>query len=167
MKRNQGFSLIELIVVVAVMAILMTVGAVSFSVITSQRVKSSANETRSILQSAQTVAMSKDNCFVQFKQDSEGDIEIASYSSESVQLDDLLVSDNIEVTLTIGTDEVKIGTTTSEYRLRYVRESGAFNTVLKDGADTGKYCTKISFSNGRRTVELELATLTGKISQAN
>ncbi len=165
MKKNSGFSLVELIVVVAVMAILTTLLSVTINVVFSQRVSSAASDTKSLLQAAQTVAMSKDNCYVSIKTNADGDIEVASFSSTTKQLDAVIIEKGISVTLTCDTTEYTVSGS-DEFQIRYVRESGGFDTTLKNGTDIG-YCVKITLTRGDKTEVLQLSKLTGKITFSN
>lgn len=166
MKKDRGFSLIELLVVVAVMSVLVALLSVTINVVFSQRVSSAASDTKSLFQAAQTVAMSKDNCYVSLSVNGDGDIEITSYSSTTKQLDSVIVEDNIAVTLEIGGTAYTVSGS-DDYQIRYIRESGAFDTVYINGVDTGKYCTKITMSKGSKTEVLQLSKLTGKITFGN
>ena len=59
MKNKKGFSLIEMIVVIAIMAIVLGLGALGISTLTGQRVKTASKDIYNMYGSSQLVAMSK------------------------------------------------------------------------------------------------------------
>lgn len=61
MKNRKGFSLVELIVVIAIMAIVLGVGALSISTLTKQKEKTASKDIYNMYGSSQLVAMSKDD----------------------------------------------------------------------------------------------------------
>lgn len=61
MKKNDGFSLIELIIVVAIMAVLMTMVALSIGYINSTNTKAMTNELISALDDAKLISMMKES----------------------------------------------------------------------------------------------------------
>ncbi len=166
MKKNRGFSLVELIVAIAIMSILISLVGVSLSILYAHRVSTAASDSKSLIQAAQTIAMSKDNCCVQFTVNGDGDVEITSFSSATKELDSVVVPDDISVTLKLdGADTVVNSGGT--YQLKFVRESGAFSTVVVNGVDSGQYCSKVTFTKGEKRIVLELSRLTGKVSYGN
>ena len=162
MKHNEGLSLIELVVVVAIMAVLVSVVGISVTVVSRQNVSNAASDVRGLLQTAQTVAMSKKNCYVKITQKSNGDwyFETHTYTgtgddgtkqNEKV-LDHLTVSGKVKVEVKSGGSYVSAASTTIEY----IRNTGAFKA--------GAFPSEIRFSRGTKVVTLHLTELTGKVS---
>ncbi len=66
-KNNKGLSLIELIVVIAIMGLLLSVLGVSIAWISRQKVINAAKDTKEVIQLARTYARSKGSCKVTIK----------------------------------------------------------------------------------------------------
>ncbi|MBO6065121.1 MAG: prepilin-type N-terminal cleavage/methylation domain-containing protein, partial [Lachnospiraceae bacterium] len=64
MKKNKGFTMVEVMVTIAVMAVLAAIVGITMGILLGQRVKSMAADTKSVLQSTQVVAYSLDDAFV-------------------------------------------------------------------------------------------------------
>lgn len=174
MKRDQGLSLIELIVVIAIMAVLVSVVGISITVVSRQRVSNAASDVRGQFQTAQTISMSKDNCHVQIKKNSNNEVVFTVYSSANSILDKATVNKNITVKVhysqNANADNPNLsGWTTigaSGVNIFYVRESGAFEDKVRsdDGTVGTDYIDRIAFISGSKTVVLKLTLLTGKVS---
>ncbi|MCM1282450.1 MAG: type II secretion system GspH family protein [Muribaculaceae bacterium] len=177
MKKNAGFSLIELVVVIAIMALL-TTGVVN--IVLSQSdwyCRKAADEISTALSETRAQALAKANAWMELKYDStNGYVISTSYSK------DVVLGDHFDVTFeskpsgsTTGTDyDVK----TTPLIISYNRGSGAFTYRISsvtvgtydDGsrsavynyASGNEYCTKITVSNGKSTYELTLYPETGK-----
>ena len=63
MKKKEGFSLIEMIVVIAIMAIVLGFGALGISTLTGQKVKTASKDIYNMFGSSQLIAMSKGDTF--------------------------------------------------------------------------------------------------------
>lgn len=159
MKKNQGLSLIELVVVIAIMSILVGLIGVSVSVLSRQKVSSAASDVKGLLQTAQTIAMSKKNCYVKISQESQG-VVFATYSytkadkSDQKLIDKVTISDNITVKVKAA-GASSFSSISSAVEIKYKRESGSFTTDTIDA---------IQFSKGTKSVELKLTKLTGKVA---
>lgn len=165
MKKDRGFTLVEVMVVLAIMAVLTGMIGLSISMIAGQRLKSAVSDTKSLMQSAQTVAMSKKDCVVEFAQNSDGECVITSkVNGGDKQLKEIVVNKKISISIITSdgtTYNVSSGTAVT---IVYNRETGGFANCQVNGIDQG-IPAEISFSKGDRTIVLELATYTGKISQ--
>ena len=171
MKHDEGLSLIELIVIIAIMGVLVSVVGISITVVSRQKVSSAASDVRGQFQTAQTIAMSKDNCYMQIQTNSNDETIFTVYSSNNTVLDRVTVSNKINVRLHFGGSSVTMDSY-SIVRIFYNRESGAFDKAFAcGGADpvTQKGSeiaipSSIEFSNGSKSVSLRLTELTGKVS---
>ncbi len=165
MKKDRGFTLVEVMVVLAIMAVLTGMIGLSISVIAGQRLKSAVSDTKSLMQSAQTVAMSKKDCVVEFALNSDGECVITSkVNGGDKQLKEIVVHKKISVSVKTVSGinyEVDGGNTVTIF---YNRETGGFAKCQVNGIEQD-IPVEISFSKGDRTIVLELATYTGKISQ--
>ena len=168
MKKNEGLSLIELIVVIAIMGVLASVVGISMAVVSRQNVSNAASDVRGLLQTAQTIAMSKKNCYVEVSKKSNGDwlFETHTYTNnkndpdDNKVLDRLTISEKVSIKIPSGSNYVDIVSSGSTYTIEYIRNTGAFQS--------GHFPSEIQFSrgsgSGRKTVTLRLTELTGKVS---
>lgn len=174
MKRNEGLSLIELIVVIAIMGVLVSVVGISVTVVSRQKVSNAASDVRGEFQTAQTIAMSKDNCYMQIHENSDGDTVFTIHASDETVLDRVTVSNKISVSVGYGGSMVNAGSV-DVIRIYYNRESGAFSEAYINGGasatdkgnlvpTTDRVIESIRFSNGSKSVTLHLTKLTGKVS---
>ncbi len=69
MKKNHGFTLVEVMVTVAVMGVLASIAGITIGVLLRQRVKSMAADTKSIFQSTQMVAYTRADAYIKLTQD--------------------------------------------------------------------------------------------------
>ena len=184
MKRedNRGFTLIELIVVIAIMSVLMAASALSLTLISRQRVSNAATSTKQMLQLAQTYARSKNVCFVRavgtddgganfdvFTRDTASPVGKEKYGNGPAE-----VHKQISTTVVYSPKE-KLGDETAEIPveltagqtidIEFERSTGGFKLVtIPDGSGAEGYPVKIKFSNGSKTAILYLATWTGVIT---
>ena len=169
MKKNQGLSLIELVVVIAIMGVLVGLVAISVTVLSRQKVGNAASDVKSLLQTAQTIAMSKDDCHVEI-QVINGAVVFTTYSSASKVIDKLTLDKKIGVR--ISYDGGKNVNELGAVGIYYERESGSFSNAFvrgstgnpKTGEDTHSALQWIEFYNSTKSVRLNLTRLTGKVS---
>lgn len=175
MKRNEGFSLVELIVVIAIMA-LFTVGVVS--VVLSQsdyQCRKAADQIDSALSETRSQALAKTGAWMELTYDSaDGYVLRTSYAG------DVVLGTSCVVTFTDEGSSSPEDVQATPLILSYSRGSGAFQhriaSVSTNTVDDGStipvytyagsaYCEKIVVSNaggGGHTYELTLDHETGK-----
>ena len=183
MKRdNKGFSLIELVVVIAIMVI-MTVGlTLSISSATNRKAKAAVDEIKSQLSYSQSLAMSKKIAYGQIVLDADGYYYFENvYGTKDIKSTrkKLYKKDDITISYLTNKDGVgSSGTVVDEGHpciLSFVKTTGAFQPMLTVADpvnspevfvyQTGVYCQKIivESDNGFRR-ELQLYSKTGKTS---
>lgn len=183
MKRdNSGFSLVELVVVIAIMVI-MTVGvALSISSVTNQKTKSAADEIKTQLSYTQSLAMSKKMAYGQIIQEADGFYYFVTvYGTGNIRSskEKLYSGKEIQISYVTNKDTVgSAGTIVDEEHpciLSFVKTTGAFQPMLtvedpenapeNFAYQTDVYCEKIvvESKNGFRR-ELMLYPKTGKTS---
>lgn len=164
MEKNRGLTLVELIVVIAVMGVVVSLVGISVSVVSRQKVGSAASDVKGQLQAAQTISMSKDNCYVDIRKNSNGDVIFTTYSSADKVLDKLTIDRRINVIVHIGSTSYNITTGGSNVQILYERESGAFANSKVGGSTQSAAVSSIDFENGSKKVTLTLTKLTGKVT---
>lgn len=156
---NRGLSLIELIVVIAILGIL-SVGAVnSLGLLSSSGAKEAATKLKSAMSKARTETMSKSQASLKL------------YEDDSEYYVQFTVNGNQETPIKIGSSRVNITYTESDepdnpqslpsdgITLEFDRDTGAFKYI----SGTDVYCEKITITGGSRTYTLTCERLTGKV----
>lgn len=190
MKENKGFSLVELIIVLAIIAVLGGIVIYSLSLLTGQHARECANGTSAALDKEKNYALTKSatvDCYIEIVM-RDGDGYYARYytpGSAITQTDWILAEEQrlgrqrvsmivtLENTDTGSVQNVTIDTDTS-IKIVYNRTSGAFKgAVFSDGTDGDagylpdmdtigrNQCTAITIEQGR-IYEIELYPATGK-----
>lgn len=186
-SNNQGFSLVELIIVMAIMAVVVTTVGLSISLVSGRKVKKCADEIVSTIERTRVLSLGKDQGQVEFilSQDASGDYHVRIYqgsiASDEPILDRVVGKDPIEVKVVFsdgsGTAE-ELGNisgnsphaihaaTEKGLRLIFNRASGAFEKGTNvAGGDVKTYCDKIVVTGNGRTIEITTVGPTGKILQ--
>lgn len=175
MKRlnKKGFTIAEMIVVVAVMAVLLAVIGVSFSVVFTNRTKSAAKNIYNMLGTANTVGMSKGNCYIGLSADANGTTTVSLVYGGKTGTDLKVVEEKelsskvvVKVKLNDGS-EVEI-TPADSIMIGIDRATGGYTNVYKYATGTGTtpvlaYAANTSITDiiiG--TYDIGLVKLTGK-----
>ena len=175
-NKNGGFSLVELIIVVAIMAIVVGVMGLSVGTLTGRKTAKCADEIVSTLERARVLTLGKEQNQVEFVlTDGSGEYPAQIYQGGTKASDRIVGKDPITIQVYFANDnkayslsELKgtlpYATATGGLHLVFNRASGAFeektcaaNDVVKD------YCDKIVISNGTRTITITTVGRTGKI----
>ena len=179
-NKNGGFSLVELIIVVAIMAIVVGVIGLSVGTLTGRKTAKCADEIVSTLERARVLTLGKEQNQVEFvllQNSSTGEYRAQIYQGGTKVSDRIVGKDPITIQVYFANDntayslsELKgtlpYATATGGLHLVFNRASGAFeektcaaNDVVKD------YCDKIVISdkNGTRMITVTTVGRTGKI----
>lgn len=157
MKDNRGLTLIELIVVIAIMAIVMGIGLTGLSLIASGNVRSCANELKTSIGHVRITTMGKTNTSLRIYQGTDG-----YYKQEIVTLGDGTV---------VNEEPVKIGKST--IALTWEDKSGGNGTIdstgititfnRESGKQNSSYYTLITVTGGNYTSNVVMVPATGKV----
>lgn len=182
MRDNKGFSLIELVVVIALMALLVGVLGYSFSLVTGQEAKQCANNLGTALDRAKNYALTKSgssDAYMEITRDTDETILVTYYvpakawaknavpgSADYVAIDSQTIGKKaVQVTFSL-TDAGEVSLTSgTSFRVYYDRISGAVKKVVwvSGGTQTEDHCGQITISRGK-TYRLTLIEATGKHS---
>lgn len=180
-NNNSGFSLVELIVVIAIMAVVTGVMVGSISSLTGRKVRKCADEIATTLERARVLTLGKEQnqveCVISYHT-STGEYQAQILQGGTEVSGRILGKDPIEITVYFegdttgyqlseirGTDTLLPYVSNSEgLHLVFNRASGAFekNTSMAGGV-LKEYCEKIVVSSGTRTIEITTVGKTGKI----
>ena len=152
MKKNRGLTLVEVMVSVAILGVFAGIVGITIGVLTGQRVKSMAADTKSVFQSTQIAAMGRDDAYIKLSQVG-NDVQIIAYSSSGSEINR---AEGHGVTMTIKNGSGN--TLTGDVYVHFNRQTGGLSASASDAVST------ITFSNGRRTITLNVSRLTGKVT---
>lgn len=170
MKRTEGYSLIELIVVTAIIAIL--AGAALFSVnsLGNGKLNKCTSRIEAALKETKVNAMSKSGgCILTISCDSEGNytLEMTGGQPETIASSKMEIYYDYYEVSTGAENQIKI-TSATPLRLTYGRASGAFLGILEPGpggvlVPGSVYCKKIIIASGKKKQTLSLVKDTGMV----
>jgi prepilin-type N-terminal cleavage/methylation domain-containing protein len=168
-NKNAGFSLIELIVVVAILAVLSTGVVITVLSSSSYGAQQVAKEIDSALTEARVQALSKSDAWIEIEYDD----SLKKYVIKTSYASDLVLSGSSRITISytksenVGDAEVTTKvTSTDKLGLKYDRSTGAFKYIVTDvetgATDGSNYCRSIKISGGSKTYEIKLSQKTGR-----
>ena len=177
-NKNGGFSLVELIIVVAIMAIVVGVIGLSVGTLTGRKTAKCADEIVSTLERARVLTLGKEQNQVEFvllQNSSTGEYRAQIYQGGTIVSDRSVGKEPTTIQVYFDDDFTPYNLSQLKGTLPYVsatdglhlvlnRASGAFEEKTCAAADTVKdYCKKIVISNGTRTITITTVGRTGKI----
>ncbi len=180
-KNNKGLSLVELIVVIALMAVLIGLTTLSISLLFGTQAKACAQNVSGMLNETKTGCMSRydETMTLSYRPKTDPDEAIISdgYYSENFvstigsNAQEMPVGDSqirkmgtsrvvITVYLTDGSS-FELGQT-EKITISFKRASGAFDKVVVNGTEKDAYIDKMTFQSGLRTFTITMVPETGK-----
>ena len=167
-KNNKGYSLVELIIVIVIMALLSGTVLFSISMIFGASAKACANDIKEALAENKVTAMGKSEAKVEIYRDaSDNNIYIIQWVKEGgvwkpKKVDDAgnAVSEKVgNSRVYVAYEEKDSSTAGSSLQLCYDRGNGGFS----DKSENCILCKKIYVKGGSRSYVLTLTELTGKV----
>lgn len=156
MRQDQrGFSLVELIVVIAIMAVVSTVGVLSFGMLSGRQVISCAEELESYIAETKVQALSRANAELEIFVKDDGVYVNLSVEGRDIQIG----KSGLTVKYRAGGTEVTLSDT-ERLVISFDRASGAFKPL--SGYATETYCDEIIIENGTHTRKIVMYSRTGK-----
>ena len=174
-SRNQGFSLVELIVVIAIMAIV-TAGAVAgISAMTGAKLNSCSSNLIAGLEQTKVNALSKSAAELTLTCDADGNYVMSKTGEADQTIGDNKIIITYQYKDSTGADINKTVSASDSLIISYRRGSGAFLPIIDsvdeadhsyiyvvDGAGMEMYCETITLTRGSRTKIIHLVKDTGK-----
>ena len=167
-KDNRGLSLVELVIVIAILAVVGSLVTMGLSAATSKPAEECAKKIAATLNSARMSTMGKQSVSINLYQN--GDYVYAEEMVNGIVTKNYQVGGKgvqVEYMLEGGGYQA-LGDESSKLSLSFKRTTGGFHyPIIGDPAvDTpeSKYCVEIRVTKGTRVNTLDLAYLTGKIT---
>ena len=182
MKDNRGFSLVELLVVVAIMGVMSGFIFIGLPLLTGQNARECANNMSAALGREKNYALTRSgtaDCYMELMLDSDGYrvkyyipqnavVEGHSESDWVLAEEQKIGSGQVNVTCSFRDGSSVDITSGQSVKFVYNRASGAFKqAVQSDGSTLGivgggsEYCTGVTFDRGKK-YEITLYPETGK-----
>lgn len=178
-RNNCGYSLSELIIVIAIIAILSSFATMAISVLIGMDAKECAEDISSHLKNVKTNALSKVGAEMRITRDSLTDeymLEYVEYNYQEDASGNLVEVDTVTKTYVLGKEKCTINcifsdgrkekiSSTNEVTIGFDRSSGVFSEVkLNNLAQTDVYCTSIEITRNSIIYGIDMIPQTGKIS---
>lgn len=162
--NNSGISLVEIIIVFAIMGIIAGAVLLSTTVATDKQVSSCAEKLASSLEQTRNLVMGKQSGLIRIWQESDGNIYIQMYMDgdyNPTHPEDNTFSDEIAigkqgVTVT-WTNGSSSGNLNSGEVLQYFLRNGSVSQTQ------GNHITEFTVTNGRRTILVKVDQFTGRV----
>lgn len=165
-KDNRGFSLVELIIVLAIMATLTGAVFIGIGMVSGKPAEECASKIFSSLQGNRTTAMGKYSASVSFYVGTDGIYVMETINGTAgapVKIGDAGVTVQYRVTGDGENAWRNLGNDSAPLIISYNRSTGAFNDLEAIGLDN-KYCLEIKCSKANTERTITLYHLTGKVS---
>lgn len=183
-NNNSGFSLVELIIVIAIMAIVVTVAGLSVGTLTGRRVRKCADEIVSTIERARVLTLGKEQnnveCVISYDSTDKEyhamvyqvingtptEVSDRVVGRDPIQVQVYFDDDTHAYSLTELKGALPYASSTQGLHLVFNRASGAFEAGTCEAGGTKKnFCKRIVVSNSDGTRRIEITTVgrTGKI----
>lgn len=161
MKNNKGFSLIELLVTLAVIVIVGSGVILGIGLLTGTGAKKFASKLDDGLKLTKTICLSKESGNLEFSRDASGEyyIEITGNVKEKIG------KSSLTVVYTTGSGASAVDTNMTNgtsLNFSFKRGSGIFSPIGTDVSGQPIYCTKIAITQNSTTKTIVLIPETGK-----
>ena len=159
--NNQGISIVEIVIVVAIMAIIGGAVLLSTTVATDKQVSSCAEKIASSLEQTRNLVMGKSNGFIEIYQDAGDYVYVQIHVDGNTYGDEVSVGHpalELHMFYSGGTDEIlTVRGSTNPVKIYFSRSNGSVRT------DMGDQVSRIEITNGRRTMEVKIDNFTGRV----
>lgn len=171
-QDNRGMSLVEIIIVVAIMSTMIGVVGFGINMISGRPAEECAQKLTSALQHARTITMGKNTTSITIFMNAEGQIVAREESVRILDMDGNIASDVREsivgesgVSITFDFEDgtsVDLAAGTTLY-LEFDRGSGALQTTLVNGVSRAN-CIRMTITRADKTRYILITPVTGKVS---
>lgn len=173
MRRNQGYTIVELVVVIAVIAVLAFGAVMGAGTLGGYRVRQCVDYIDGALNETLVNAMSREACALTISREADGSCYLQMTGRQKEKIADKGISISYGKSGSAGKTELSSG---EQLILSYKRSSGAFQPIIETidektgaykflpaGDGSYVYCTEITVNMGSRTGStIRLSRETGK-----
>lgn len=165
MARNKGYSLVEVLAVIAIMAVLIGAGVTMTGAIPRFRLSACRKNIISQLENTRTDALSFKEAYLILYRDGDGIyVETKSSRKDAQAVIEKVGEKSIEVYYVFGEGGTPVLLEVGDrLKLSFDRSSGAFRKPELNGS-VKAYCTGLYLRLGSREYRISLTPVTGKIS---
>ena len=171
-QDNRGMSLVEIIIVVAIMSIFIGTVGYGLSMISGKPAEECGQKLLSALQHTRTITMGKKDTTITIFMDAEERIAVKEVAVKLLDNDGNTTTEEREsvvgakgvaviCTMSDGSTVNITGTNTVE--LKFDRGSGALRSTRVNGIDNSTVCTLITISKGDKIRYITITPVTGKL----
>lgn len=161
--NDKGLSLVELIVVVAIMTILTGAAGFGISLISGKPAQAAANKWTAKLERIRTVGMGKNEATVGLEYRSDG-IYLTESVNGSAGETNKACGANVDCTMTIGSGD-DLNVSGHSIIVIFSRSDGSVKSILVDGVENYSKCNdvKFVFKKAKVTYEVHIVPATGRV----
>lgn len=158
-KNNKGFSLTELIVVIAIMGVVMVGGVITTGLLYSASAKEASSKLNSALNKTRTECMSKASASVLIEEKADSKYYLTYEISGNKQEAALFGDSRVVISYKDSGDDVTTIAGDNKLLISFDRETGAFKSI---STTETLYCKEIYIEAGHKTYTIQCERLTGK-----
>jgi len=163
-KDNRGLSLVELVIVIAILAVVGSLVTMGLSAATSKPAEECAKKIVSTLNSARMSTMGKQTVAINLYQESDG-VYVEEVINGVVVKSQKIGAKGVQIEYMLegGGGYQALGDSSNKLSLSFKRTTGGFNYPLIGGTTQSEYCESIRAKKGNRQSTISIAYLTGKL----
>lgn len=161
--NNKGFSIVEIIIVVSILAVLTGVASMSISVLTTRPVDDCTQRLKTVLEGNRITTMGKLSSYLEIYKDGEGYIYIREYIDGEAK-EKRIGENSVNVQFFVQGDQwYDLPDEANKLVIKFNRSSGSLKPQA-GGTYDGKYIEKFAISRGERRMEVAIDRLTGRVN---
>lgn len=158
---NRGMSLVELIIVIAIMAIVGGILTLGIGMVSGKPAEQCARQIKAVMEQCRTTTMGKPvgDVSLKFEQDSDG-VWVTFYQGGSSDRR-MVGQGDVIVKYIVGGTEYDLRS--QPLRIEFDRSTGGLRPSSEPGDGTTEYCSEFNISRAATVRNLTIERLTGKI----
>ncbi len=161
-KDNRGMSLVEILIVIALMAVIAGFAGYGLSMISNKPVEECAKKIEIALNRDRVNSMGKSSAWLEFYME-DGRLVVVEYLDNVPGQPQTIGAEGVHMKITYDLGSYDV-TETGAYRVAFERDSGAVKAFeIKVGGSAQK-CKEIVISKGSFVKTIKLDTLTGRVN---